>query len=403
MRRMRLAWLMAAVLGLVVIVVSPAGAIGLDPAYDTPTLGPERAKGVVIWSHGRSRETEDSSTATPPYLGVLRDDGWDVMRFNRLRRDDTLMTSAQRLVDHVAGLKRNGYRRVLLAGQSFGGFLALMAADASNDVTAVIVTAPAAFGRFDDASDHWRLNAARLYPLLEEVKRARVMVFFFHGDDFDPGGRGDRARAILSGRGLGYAVIDQPSYLTGHWAASSGLFLRRFGDCLRDFATDDELAREFACAPRWGVTPSAELKLPPELAGPPPAATAPASSGGSLSPGVASRETAGSGVEAWYGFYPNGRELLLAIESRQGGNLEAIYAVGPSIDGKYPSTWSRRAGRTVDDAMVFEEGGKNTLRFRPRGDGGLAATWISHDGKTTLAAQLRRIDPRSLARREAAK
>src|SRR5207247_8181564 len=157
------------------------------------------------------------------------------------------------------------YKHVTLPGQSFGAFLALMAADASAEVYAVIATAPAAYGSFDDFYDSWRLNATKLDPLLEQVKRARVMVFYFHGDDFDPGGRGERSREILAGRGVGYAVVDQPAFLIGHWASSSGLFLRRYGSCIRDFVENAKLAGELVCSPRWGTMPSAELKLPPEF------------------------------------------------------------------------------------------------------------------------------------------
>src|SRR5918911_3420987 len=250
------------------IVASPVFALGLDPAFPEPAFGPAKAKGVVVWSHGRSINAEDSQSPTPAYLSVLREDGWDVMRFDRLSKGDTLTDSTKRLVEHTAQLKRNGYKQVVLAGQSFGAFLSLMAADASSEVDAVIATAPAAYGSFDDFYDSWRLNATKLYPLIEGVKRARVMVFYFHGDDFDPGGRGERSRAILSQRGLGYAIVDQPAYLNGHWASSTGLFLRRYGNCIRDFANNDKLKGEQACEPLWGTTPSAELKLPPELADP---------------------------------------------------------------------------------------------------------------------------------------
>ncbi|HEX2152162.1 MAG TPA: alpha/beta hydrolase [Stellaceae bacterium] len=164
-----------------------AFAIGLDPAFPEPALGPGKAKGVVVWSHGRSITTEDSKSPTPAYLQALRDDGWDVLRFNRLSRGDTLTDSTRRLVDHTAMLKRKGYRQVVLAGQSFGAFLSLMAADASPQVDAVVATAPAAYGSFDEFYDSWRLNATKLYPLLERVQRARVMMFYFHGDNFDPG------------------------------------------------------------------------------------------------------------------------------------------------------------------------------------------------------------------------
>src|SRR5437870_3257758 len=125
------------VLGLRVLTSVPAGAVGLDPAFHPELLGPEHAAGVVVWNHGRSLSVEDSQSPAPPYLRVLRDSGWDVLRFDRVRDGDTLTDSARRLVEHVVQLKRKGYRRIVLAGQSFGAFLALMAADGSDDVDAV--------------------------------------------------------------------------------------------------------------------------------------------------------------------------------------------------------------------------------------------------------------------------
>jgi pimeloyl-ACP methyl ester carboxylesterase len=384
---------------------APAVALGLTPAYPESAFGPGNAKGAVVWSHGRSINTEDSKSPTPAYLQVLRDDGWDVMRFDRLSRGDTLSASTALLAEHTAALKQKGYKQVILAGQSFGAFLSLMAADASPDVDAVIATAPAAYGSFDDFYESWRLNATRLYPLLERVKRARVMVFYFHGDNFDPGGRGERSRQILAERRLGYAVIDQPAFLTSHWAASTGLFLRRFGDCIRDFANNDQLSGEMACNPRWGTLPSSELKLPADIAESraKPAAT-PSSGPAGSSPAQAPEgaRTADGYRDVWYGFYPNGREVLLGVEAVRGDDLTAVYAIGPSVDSKHPATWTRRKGRIVEDSFVFEERGKSTLRFRPRQNGGLAASWTSVDGKTSMNALLRPIDPALLAKRRAA-
>jgi pimeloyl-ACP methyl ester carboxylesterase len=381
---------------------APAFALGLDPAFPEPALGPGKAKGIVIWSHGRSITTEDSKSPTPVYLQALRDDGWDVMRFDRLSRGDTLTDSTKRLVDYTAALKHKGYRQVVLAGQSFGAFLSLMAADASPEVDAVVATAPAAYGSFDEFYDSWRLNATKLYPLLEQVRRARVMVFYFHGDNFDPGGRGDRSREILAERNLGFAVVDQPAYLTTHWAASSGLFLRRFGGCIREFANNDDLRGEMVCTPRWGTMPSAELKLPPEMAEArvhrtSAAAVTPTGSGASPE---ASKTTVGF-RDVWYGFYPNGREVLLGVESTSGDQLTAVYSVGPSIDNKHGAVWTRRKGRITDDGFVFQEPGKSTLRFRPRQDGGLTAVWVSADGKTTMTGSMKPIDPGVLAKQHA--
>ena len=388
MRQWSIAAVWGLVLGFVVLIGAPAGAAGLDPAFNQTSVGPDHATGAVVWNHGRSINTEDSDSPTPPYLRVLREAGWDVLRFNRPRDGDTLTASTRRLVELVGQLKRKGYRRIVLAGQSFGAFLALMAADASEDVDAVVATAPAAFGNFDEFYDSWRLNATRLYPLLERVKRARVMLFYFHGDDFDPGGRGEHSRAILAGRQIGYSVVDQPAFLAGHWASSTGLFLRRFGSCIRDFLDADKIEGERVCEPAWGEAPSPEMRLPDEIVHPRTALHAAAGAAG----GSAPAGSAPGGRQSWYGFYPNGREVLLAIEETHGTGVSAVYAIGPGIDENEPAEWSHREGRLVDDEFIFEENGKSTLHFRPRADGGLSASWTAPDGKTSMEAGLRRVD-----------
>jgi pimeloyl-ACP methyl ester carboxylesterase len=391
MRQCSIAAARGLVLGLVVLTGAPAGAVGLDPAFNQALVGPDRAIGAVVWNHGRSINTEDADSPSPPYLRVLRDAGWEVLRFNRPRDGDTLTASTRRLVELVGQLKHKGYRRIVLAGQSFGAFLALMAADTSGDVDAVVATAPAAFGNFDEFYDSWRLNATRLYPLLERIKRARVMLFYFHGDDFDPGGRGEHSRAILSSRQVGFSVVDQPAFLAGHWASSTGLFLRRFGNCIRDFIDADKIEGERVCEPACGEAPSAEMRLPDELVHPRAALRAAAgAAGGSAPAGPASGGA--TGRQSWYGFYPNGREVLLAIEETRGNDVSAVYAIGPGIDDDEPAEWSHRKGHLVDDEFIFDEQGKSTLRFRPRADGGLSATWTSPDGKTSMEAGLRRLD-----------
>ncbi len=232
-----------------VIIAAPASAqTWIAPAFPGATpLGPHAAKGVVVWNHGRSVNSEDSEAPTPPYMALLRDNGWDAFRLNRMRAGDTLSKSAAALARLVHKLKGEGYRRVALAGQSFGGFIALLAADASDQVDAVIATAPAAYGSFSDYYDSWRSNATQLYPLLQRVRTARVMLFFFHGDDFDPGGRGDRSQEILTLRHVAHVVIDQPPELTTHWAATTPLFSRRFGGCILGFLDAPTVPADARC------------------------------------------------------------------------------------------------------------------------------------------------------------
>src|SRR5262249_9362121 len=156
------------------------------------------------------------------------------------------------------------------------------------------------------------------------------MLFYFHGDDFDPGGRAERSRAILSARQLGFSVVDQPAFLVGHWASSTGLFLRRFGSCIREFVNADNLEGERVCEPEWGEAPSAELRLPDELVHPRAAMHAAAAANGASAPvaSAAAPAPAGkSGRQSWYGFYPNGREIMLAIEDVHGAVLDAVYSI----------------------------------------------------------------------------
>jgi dienelactone hydrolase len=211
------------------------------------TIGPAKADGAVIWSHGRSVDSEDSEVEIPPYMDRLRSGGWDTFRYNRMRVSDGLNASARGLVEEVHRLKQLGYHRVALAGQSFGAFLSLMAADASDEVDAVIATAPAAYGSFSDFYDGWRNNATKLYPLMDQVRSARVMVFYFHGDDYDPGGRAERTRDILSARKLPYVVIDQPPALSSHWAAATPEFAQAFGTCILGFLDAPQVAKGAGC------------------------------------------------------------------------------------------------------------------------------------------------------------
>jgi pimeloyl-ACP methyl ester carboxylesterase len=212
----------------------------LVPAQDAASLlGGERAQGAVVWSHGRSLRKECSLVPTPDYIGAFRAAGWDTFRLNRPSIADTLPESAAALAGEAEALKHRGYRRLVLAGQSFGAFISLIAAGRSDAVDAVIGTAPAAYGSAQSNPVGYGLNATRLYDLLGAVRRARVALFFFEGDIFDPGGRGPMADQILAARGLAHLVVDRPAGLPTHWAGVGTAFAAQFAPCLVAFAADD--------------------------------------------------------------------------------------------------------------------------------------------------------------------
>ncbi|UKJ72638.1 alpha/beta hydrolase [Azospirillum brasilense] len=377
-----------ALLGLVVALAmlgtaqTAAAQIHLNPAYgDGTLLGPTMARGAVVWSHGRSVEVEDSNAPTPLYMKTMRDAGWDVFRLDRMRVSDTLPNSSRALAGYADQLKDRGYRKVVLTGQSFGAFLSLMAAGQSDRVDAVVGTAPAAFGNFSDSYDSFRDNAAQLWPILRDIHNARVMLFFFHGDDFDPGGRGESARSILSSRGLDHIVVDQPALLTGHGAATTGMFVRRFGSCILRFAEAAPRRGDPSCDESWGRTPSAELMRA--------AAPEPRTGSGTSSPaGTGARSFLG----VWYGAYINGREIALAVDRVEGDAVYADYVLGPGMEADQPMERAQRKGRIENDELVFDEKGRNVLRYSVRTDGRLSATWLDRSGKGRLETTLRRMD-----------
>lgn len=379
----------------------PAAAqIRLVPAYgETALLGPERARGAVVWSHGRSIESEDSEAPTPLYMKSLRLAGWDVYRLDRMRVSDTLTNSSRSLAGHAERLRARGYRSVALTGQSFGAFIALLAAGQTDAVESVIGTAPAAFGNFIEAYDSFRENATRLWPILRDVRSARVMLFFFHGDDFDPGGRGEQSRLILASRGLDHTIIDQPANLLGHGAANTGLFVRRFADCIVRFADRAPRPQDPPCDGSWGRTPSADLMK---------AGLGPAEAGDTGLPPI--RPFVGT----WYGTYVNGREVVLSVGGGNGAGsgigggigggttsgatggsardgIVADYLLGPGVEPDQGMERVRRYGRIENGELVFDEAGRNVLRYRLRPDGKLAGLWLEKAGEAKLETVLRRV------------
>ena len=78
-------FLMAVVVAAAFLSLDTAGAqTALVPAQEAASLlGAKRAQGAVIWSHGRSLQTECSRAPTPEYISAFRAAGWDTFRLNR--------------------------------------------------------------------------------------------------------------------------------------------------------------------------------------------------------------------------------------------------------------------------------------------------------------------------------
>jgi pimeloyl-ACP methyl ester carboxylesterase len=366
----------AALLALLIPAATWAEPVMLPAWPERPVHGPAVAKGAVIWSHGLAPRAEASRSPNPIYLETLAKDGWDVFRVNRKWSEDRVHESAPVLSARAETLRADGYRRVVLAGQSFGAWLSFAAAVRSGHIDAIVATAPAAHGQRGE-SLNWQLNATNLYDLLESISRTRVMIFFFAGDGYDPGGRAERSNAILETRGFEHVVIDRPEGFQGHGVSDSAGFARSFGPCIAAFIAAVDLPPNFGCSDPPLHLSGLELPLPKDFTIGAPGVTVPA---------LLARYAG-----AWYGHYSDGREMIFAPVGFGADTVRAVYSFGRTALSSNSGT-TNRTGGLADGALVFGEPGRPRLTYRPRDDGRLDATWESIDKSTVLRSVLRRVD-----------
>jgi hypothetical protein len=211
-----------------------------DPRY--LWWGPMRARGVVVWAHGRNADGSDSRGTQPQaWLRHFNNAGYDVWRFDRDPAHDLTRPAAAWLREDLSALRGKGYRRVVVAGQSRGGWNALMALDTPGLAEVHIAIAPAALPGPGPEGQQRQQEA--LVAILAAVRAtaARVAVANFRGDPFNglPDARAEALRT-LDGRVAALLLIDRPEGVEGHSAGAGRAFADRFGACLFRFATDPD-------------------------------------------------------------------------------------------------------------------------------------------------------------------
>lgn len=207
--------------------------------------GPARARGVVIWSHGRAvaaggGDLDSRNSAMQGWVSLLNDAGWDVLRFDRVPNEDDVERSTARLVAGLPIVRQAGYARIVLAGQSRGAWHSLAAAArAPEALHAVIAIAPATHGadpRFHNAAlDDWRRLTANL-----PVAGPRLAVVLFRNDAFDPlpSGRLERWESQTRDRPAPSLAIAPTTGDGGHGGGGMVGFTQSWGACLARFVND---------------------------------------------------------------------------------------------------------------------------------------------------------------------
>ena len=202
--------------------------------------GPDQARGVLVFAHGRSAGGADSRGGQPQaWTRRFNNAGYDVWRFDRHPNSDETARAAGWLAGDITELRRRGYRHVVVAGQSRGGWNSLMALETPGLVDVAIAVAPAAHGQTGSAAHQRQLDDLRtIVAAAAGAPGARLAVAVFREDPFDAEPEA-RARLFreLGARAGAFLFIDRPEQPTGHGAGASGAFNDRFGACLLRFAT----------------------------------------------------------------------------------------------------------------------------------------------------------------------
>ena len=161
--------------------------------------------------------------------------GFDIVRFDRAPSTDYADDAAGWLRKGLASLRAQGWRMVVVGGQSRGAWNSLQVLDTPGLADAVVAISPARFNSqtTQEADLSGILHAAR-------SPTARVAIAQFKGDIFvrDMPGRIDMLHGLIPPRVAATLVIDQPEGITGHGGGGSFDFAHRFGRCLLRFVTE---------------------------------------------------------------------------------------------------------------------------------------------------------------------
>src|SRR5260370_34387345 len=232
--------------------------------------GPERAEGILLYFHGYGVW----HSYLNPILIILTERAkvaaWDVMRINRLPIADLEEQDADILglvAKRIAEARRNGYKKIIVAGYSRGGWLALQAATLP-DVDAVIGLAPG-------TGSHQRAERERTRDVLAQklagARAKRIAAFFFEGDPVEEltVRRAVAVRRGLQSSGATFVVVDRPPDLRGHAAGGTGRFVRRYRDCLLQLVRDaNQPAGEVPCSRSSGYSIGSDIGYSPAAPNP---------------------------------------------------------------------------------------------------------------------------------------
>ena len=217
----------------------------LLPAPAGAAKGP---KTLFYYMHGFDGHARNHSPLPEYFVSEIQQSrGWDVIDgnyprsgVNEIRRTGgSNFGAAVYLARRFKELKAQGYQRIYVGGQSWGGWTSLdLATMPGLPLDGVVLVVPACRGwrstgaARDDPS--YANNKIFFDQLIARVRYPTVGVFFL-GDEYEPADRGVGAAATLTKHGVPNLIIDHPPGFSGHGSAWFPAFDYIYGGCIADF------------------------------------------------------------------------------------------------------------------------------------------------------------------------
>ena len=203
--------------------------------------GPQAAAGVYVWGHGKAPGTTTDSRGRqpPPHVRRLNNLGYDIIRFDRAPASDQVSRAELWLRDGLRELRQMGWRRIIVGGQSRGGWNALQMlnhADTADGIVAVVAASHGADATRPEMARRQHDDLRRVLTSLSN-QPTRVVIVQFRDDPYN--GNPDRLLELYADRlqpKIGaLLLIDRPEGFTGHGAGGSNNFAARYSLCITQF------------------------------------------------------------------------------------------------------------------------------------------------------------------------
>jgi len=217
---------------------------------DLPERGPDRAAGLVLWSHGQIGNRQPSwHGGAPPVIRLFADKGWDVVLVQRNERCEGDWAHKGRdyvdnLVGEVARARQRGYASILVAGQSYGAGTALGAAGRSDDISGVMAFA-LSHGRGSCRSPRAftpsmiPMHAAYIKQAIAEARAPRILISMGKDDHCVGHSFTPLVASGLAAKKAAYIHLDESMAFLGHGAAMTPEFAATYGECIVTFFTQE--------------------------------------------------------------------------------------------------------------------------------------------------------------------